>query len=149
MTEETEPQPEKQRVTVGRPFTKGDPRINRKGRPRSFEQLRQLAQSVLNEPAKDENGKWVLEEGHVVTRGELILRQMAANPRQQNQVLEVAYGKVPQAIDVTTGGEKLNNGTELDATRLARLASLLAEAEAARSAQANKATGEQPAPDTH
>ena len=35
-----------------KPFVKGDPRINRKGRPKSFDALRSLAQEIAHEAAK-------------------------------------------------------------------------------------------------
>lgn len=40
--------------TIGKPFAKGDPRINRKGRPRSFQAFRELTQDVLHEEARDD-----------------------------------------------------------------------------------------------
>lgn len=40
------------------PFVKGDPRINRKGRPKGFDQLRALAQQIAAEVgATDADGK--------------------------------------------------------------------------------------------
>ena len=44
---------------MANPFKKGDPRINRKGRPKSFDKLRDLAVSLANETAKDSAGKAV------------------------------------------------------------------------------------------
>ncbi len=80
----------------GKPFTKGDPRINRKGRPKSFDALRELARVIADE-------KIVSADGRVaMTRVELILREWAASkdPRKQQAFMEIAYGKVPQGIDV-------------------------------------------------
>ena len=80
----------------GKPFVKGDPRINRKGRPKSFDALRELARMVADE-------KIVSADGRVaMTRVELILREWAASkdPRKQQAFMEIAYGKVPQGIDV-------------------------------------------------
>ena len=81
-----------------KPFTKGDPRINRKGRPKSFDKLRELAQSLSHEVVE---GK----DGSKHTAVEMILRKLATE--KPDKFLEIAYGKVPQPIDVTTGGEKL------------------------------------------
>ena len=72
-----------------KPFVKGDPRINRKGRPRSFDALRTLAQQIAHEPTPD------VVDGHVVTRAEAILRDMAGDPDQHQRFLEIAFGKVP------------------------------------------------------
>lgn len=74
-------------------FVKGDKRINRKGRPRSFDALRALAQEIAKEDL-------VNAEGDRITRVELILRDWAQsrNPILQKQFMEVAYGKVPDEI---------------------------------------------------
>lgn len=70
-----------------KPFVKGDPRINRRGRPREFNQLRTLAQQIANE---DVDG---------VLRVEKILRALAdGDAKQQQFFLEVAFGKVPPAL---------------------------------------------------
>ena len=80
----------------GGPFRKGDPRINRKGRPKSFDQLRSLAQEIAHEAAKQGNQPVVID-GHVVTVTEAIMRQwaMSKDPRLQQKFVEVAYGQVP------------------------------------------------------
>lgn len=89
------------------PFTKGDPHINRKGRPKSFDKLRALAQAISHEVAtgkattdKDGNvipGKPIEIDGHVATVAEMVLRQWATSkdPRLQIAFIEYAYGKVP------------------------------------------------------
>ena len=80
----------------GGPFRKGDPRINRKGRPKSFDALRSLAQEIAHEAAKQGNQPVVID-GHVVTVTEAIMRQwaMPKDPRLQQKFVEVAYGQVP------------------------------------------------------
>lgn len=71
-------------------FVKGDKRINRNGRPRSFDQLRKLAQQIAHER---------IAEGSTVTAAEAILRQMAHdNPAR---FIEIAFGKVPEQIEHT------------------------------------------------
>ena len=73
-----------------------DPRINRKGRPKSFDALRSLAQEIAHEAAKQGNQPVVID-GHVVTVTEAIMRQwaMSKDPRLQQKFIEVAYGQVP------------------------------------------------------
>jgi hypothetical protein len=75
-----------------KPFTKGDKRINRKGKPKDFTALRQLAQTIAHEDISD---------GMTVT--EAILRKWAGSkdPRLQLQFMEVAFGKVPSAVEVS------------------------------------------------
>jgi hypothetical protein len=72
---------------TGKGFTKGDPRINRKGRPKSFDQLRALAQKISHEPIADSS---------TMTVAEAILRTMAKeNPAR---FVEIAFGKVPDEV---------------------------------------------------
>ena len=83
-----------------KPFVKGDPRINRKGRPKSFDALRSLAQEIAHEAAKqskEQGGQPVVIDGHVVTITEAIMRSwaMSKDPRLQQKFIEVAYGQVP------------------------------------------------------
>jgi hypothetical protein len=81
---------------VGRPFSKGDSRINRSGRPRSFDQFRELAQKIARE-------KLVDPDGSAITVGEAILRSWAKSkePILQRAFIEYAYGKVPDKIQST------------------------------------------------
>ena len=87
-----------------KPFTKGDPRINRKGRPKSFDALRELAQAIAHEAALS-GGQPVVIDGHTATVAEMILRGWAVskNPQLQKQFIEVAFGKVPD--DINVGGK--------------------------------------------
>ena len=89
------------RVENLKPFRKGDPRINRKGRPKEMRQLRELAQQIAHEPAAGKDGKIVIDN-HVVTLVEAIMRKWATsnNPRLQQAFIDVAYGKVPTAVEV-------------------------------------------------
>jgi hypothetical protein len=86
---------------TGKGFVKGDPRINRKGRPRTFDQLRRLAISILSEPAKGADGQPIVIDGHIATNVEIILRTAMRSPRFAQLLLEVAYGKVPDRVEVS------------------------------------------------
>lgn len=89
-----------------KPFKKGDPRINRLGRPKTFSALKELAQQIAHETAKA-GGADVVIEGHRATVAEMILRQwaMSKNPQLQKAFIEVAFGKVPDNVDITNDGE--------------------------------------------
>ena len=96
---------------TGKGFVKGDPRINPKGRPKSFDGLRSLAQEIAHEAAKqskEQGGQPVVIDGHVVTITEAIMRSwaMSKDPRLQQKFIEVAYGQVPSVtrLDGTDGG---------------------------------------------
>jgi hypothetical protein len=92
---------------VNRPgtFVKGDPRCWRKGRPKSFDALRELALEIAHEVAQSK-GEPVIINGHKATVSELILRKWAMSPdaRLQQAFVEVAFGKVPDNIHVSGRG---------------------------------------------
>jgi hypothetical protein len=79
-----------------KPFKKGDVRINRRGRPKSFDALRELAQSIAHEKITEVNG-------HGATVAEMILRKWASspNPILQRAFIETAFGKVPDKLELT------------------------------------------------
>jgi hypothetical protein len=90
-----------------KPFTKGDPRINRKGRPRHFDALRTLAQQIAHEVAtkKDADGNDIplVIDDHVVTNIEAVMRSWmkSKSPALQQKFVEYAYGKVPDLQEIT------------------------------------------------
>ena len=94
---------ENSRNATGKPFAKGDPRINRKGRPKSFDAFRELAQAISHEEAAKVGGGQLVINNHVVTVAEAILRQWAQSkdPRLQMAFIEVAYGKAPIRNELT------------------------------------------------
>ena len=69
---------------IGRPFTTGDKRINRSGRPKNFDALRELCQKICHEK--------IAVDGEVVTRLENILRDWAGSKDAQKQIALVQYG---------------------------------------------------------
>ncbi len=77
-------------------FKKGDPRINRKGRPKNFDKLRELSLQIAHEVAIS-GKKIVVINDKKVTITEAILRQWATSKNHQLQraFIEIAYGKVP------------------------------------------------------
>ncbi len=74
----------------GKPFAKGDARINRKGRPKTFDALRKEALKIAGEIVVNPKTG---EEASVV---HAILRSWASGDAQaQKTFIEYAYGKVP------------------------------------------------------
>ena len=88
---------------TGKGFVKGDPRINRKGRPKTFDAVRELAQEIARETVRDKNGDPATLNGKQLTTIELILRSwsQSQDPRKQLAFIEYAYGKVPQQTEIT------------------------------------------------
>jgi hypothetical protein len=83
-----------------KPFEKGDKRINRKGRPKKLPNLTELLANVLGEENKDG-----------ITAAEAILMRLRAdaskgNIRAAQLILEHAYGKPKQQMDINTTGEQ-------------------------------------------
>ena len=97
-----------------RPFAKGDPRINRKGRPKNFDALRSLAKVISEEPHPAEK-----QDGKNWTRIETMLRTWVAssNPVLQKAFVEIAYGKTPDMVDVKLE-DKTKRKQTLDLSRL-------------------------------
>lgn len=77
--------------------------INRKGRPKSFDALRELAQEIAHETAQA-GGVDVVINGHKVTVAEAILRTWAQskNPQLVRAFIEIAFGKVPDALNIAS-----------------------------------------------
>ena len=84
---------------TGKGFVKGDPRINRNGRPRSFDAVRALAQKLAREQSA--SGELAITE---------VLRRWRDSPEPSLQQAFVAYafGKVPDKLE-TTGLENKTN----------------------------------------
>jgi hypothetical protein len=117
-------------MTRGKPFKKGDARINRKGRPKSFDALRDLAQEIAHEEAQSK-GETVVINGKKVTVAEVILRQWAQSPKMQQHFMEIAFGKVPNVNELTgKGGEPIEFRDGLtDEQRANRILALFASVE--------------------
>jgi hypothetical protein len=87
-----------------RPFKKGDPRINRKGRTKTFHELRRTADLIASEMVPGPDGK-------MMSRGELLLRSWmkSKNPHLQQCFVEYWVGKVPDKLEA----DGLENKTTL------------------------------------
>ncbi len=85
-----------------KPFTKGDPRINRKGKPRAMPALRDLTLDILTEPATGADGAPVLVNGKPISKVEAIIRAAATSkdPRQRQWAIELGYGKPVQQVEL-------------------------------------------------
>ena len=94
-------------------FTKGDPRINRKGRPKTFDALRALAQQISHEEIRGETGEPIVIDGHTVTVTESIMRSWAASkdPRLQMKFVEIAFGNAPVEHKVSGEIDQRHSGT--------------------------------------
>jgi len=79
-----------------------DPRIWRKGRPKTFKGLRVLAQQIAHEKVLN-NKKPLVIDNHAVSYAEAILRSWAISKDKQKQqaFMEIAFGKTPRAVDPT------------------------------------------------
>jgi hypothetical protein len=66
---------------TGKGFVKGDPRCNRNGRPKGFDELRRVAQQIVGEDV-------IWADGSVITRAELIFRRWS---RKKPEAAEAFY----------------------------------------------------------
>lgn len=86
-------------------FKKGDGRINRKGRPKNFDMLRELAKSIAHVAASGHNAQG---ETITLTRAEMILLDWATSKdiRKQELFMAYAYGKPKSEVDIS--GDAMN-----------------------------------------
>lgn len=122
-------------------FKPGDPRINRKGRPRSFDALRRLAQQIACEVIQSP------DLDTPVSRVEQMLREMSGSGDARKLVpfLEIAYGKVPAPVEVTgKGGGPIATQQVFDhASAVAALAARSAEGSGESGGDPDRGDGEE------
>ena len=88
----------------GKPFVKGDPRINRKGAPHKLPELEVLLAEALSDS----------KDGHTAAEAVIMsLRKKAisGDVRAIELILNRAYGKIPEKLDVTSNGKELQSPT--------------------------------------
>ena len=86
-----------------KPFTKGDPRINRNGRPKVFDMLREIGQRIAQEEI-------TAKDGRVMTVAEAVMRQWFTSKefQKQKQAMEITFGKVPDQMEISgQNGDRL------------------------------------------
>ena len=82
-----------------KPFKKGDPRINRDGRPK-LPDISEALEKVLNE---EEDGMTALDAVLKALRN----KAKKGDVRAIQELLDRAYGKSKQSVDVTSKGESI------------------------------------------
>jgi hypothetical protein len=102
MTDELQDTAPEQHKVPGKPFIKGDKRINRRGRPKSFDALRKLAIKIAGETIPN-------PQGEDYTRIEAMLRVLTSSkaPADRALFLAYAYGKPKEEVDISSGGEAI------------------------------------------
>ena len=89
---------------TGKGFVRGDARINRKGRPKGFDEMRSIALGIARETVTTSRGERIMV-------AEAILRSWATSrePALQRAFIEYAFGKVPDKLEA----DPLENKTTL------------------------------------
>jgi len=80
----------------------GDPRLWQKGRPAGtgFSAWRAYAREFGERPAYNRKGEAIMHMGRHLTFMENILLTWCLDPRLHQLMTDIAYGKVPQTIDL-------------------------------------------------
>ncbi len=106
----------------GKPFTKGDPRINKKGRPKTLPDLKELLTQVLGD--QDEDGKTYMEAILIMLRNRALGTTKEGDPKAGAELMDRAYGKSKQSQELDITLEKLE---KLDDESLEKLCNKLIE----------------------
>ena len=97
-------------------FFKGDPRINRKGRPRKADMLRDALLEkwdTVAPPGRD--GKCVEVDGKPATYGQIVIERMFRDSKQFGELLNRAFGKVKDEVELSGC---VDQGPKIDLSRL-------------------------------
>jgi hypothetical protein len=95
----------------GKPFVKGDSRINKKGRPPELPDLKELLAKILGE---ETNKKTALE--HLLRA--FIERAIKGDLKAGAELMDRAYGKAKQSQDLDITLEKLEKLDEEDIIKI-------------------------------
>ena len=90
-------------------FKKGDPRINRKGRPRKADMLRAALLEKWDAPLLNKDGKPAQVNpatGKPLTYGESVIERLYRDPKQAPELLNRAFGKVRDQVDIDLKDER-------------------------------------------
>jgi hypothetical protein len=85
------------------PFTKGDSRINRNGRPKNFDAMREMARELGYEPVD------IRSDAEAMSYIEAIFRDWmkSKNFHKQLAFIQYAFGKVPDKLEVNREGNRV------------------------------------------
>ena len=90
-------------------FKKGDPRINRKGRPRKADMLRAALLEKWDAPLLNKDGKPAQVNpatGKPLTYGESVIERLYRDPKLAGEMLNRAFGKVRDQVDIDLKDER-------------------------------------------
>ena len=85
------------------PFTKGDTRINRNGRPKNLDAMREMARELGYEPVD------IRSDAEAMSYIEAIFRDWmkSKNFHKQLAFIQYAFGKVPDKLEVNREGNRV------------------------------------------
>lgn len=129
--EDTTPIQRKPGGVTGKGFSKGDPRINRRGRPKTFDQLREMVKAVGHEQIT----------GTELSRIMAKIRKMYASdhPRDSELLLQYGWGKVKEEaeLDVKLNWIEKAKANNIDPDEIDRRARIALESDSGSDTRPN------------